>query len=483
VTEEREKYTIRFTPSARDRTEAPREVTSSVLTEAANQMVLQLALRLDPSSLPADLRSSYSADPFVNVAYAIGQQEDRVRGPKVAAQYFAVAADRDPEFAPAKLDLAEARNSMGEHAEAERLLGEVMQHAKRRGDERTRAAALIRLAAFQNGRSDFAGGERAAGEALQIAMSLRDEKLLMGARNALGEAAWRTNRLPRAEEMFRASLATAVTLRDLYAQARILNNLALVLDARQDDRVAESVYGQALKMADRINDRELSARVLGNLTSIYVESGRSAESEPLVRRQIAIARELGDSTSEILGLFNLAILLYSRGAEEEAIPLMAQAGDVAGRANRPQFEALARSNVGAAHTKRGELAAAAKNDAAAMALLPRLGADVESAADVRLGHAYWLMRSGRLAEAERVIAQTEREWRISARGLRLRARIAYARGDYRAAAAIIERAHALGEQWLRPDELMREAFLESAKTGKPATIPFEQPVRRGLTQS
>jgi tetratricopeptide (TPR) repeat protein len=479
VAEEREKYTIRFTAAARDRVEGAREVTSSVLTEAANQMVRQLALRLDPASLPADLRSSYSGDPFVNMAYAIGQQEALARGPKASVQYFAVAADRDPDFAPARLELAEARNSMGEHAEADRLLGEVMQHAKRRGDERTRAAALIRLAAFQNGRSDFAAGERAAGEALRIAVTLRDATLMMGARNVLGEAAWRTNRVARAEEMFRSSLATAVSLRDLRSQATLTNNLALAVEAGgKGDAAAEALFGRALQLADRVNDRELAARVLGNLTSIYVDSGRSAKAEPYVRRQIAIARELGDSTSEILGCFNLAILLYSRGMEEEAIGLAAQAAEVAARANQPHFEAMARSNVATARTKRGELVAAGKADAAAIALLPRLGADVESAAEVQLGHAYWLTRMKRLTEAERVIAQSERDFRVSSRGLRMRARIAYERGDYRAAAAIVERAHALGEQWLRQDEQMREAFLESARTGKPSTIPFEQTVQR-----
>ena len=478
VAEEREKYTIRFTAAARDRVEAPREVTSSVLTDAANQMVRQLALRLDPASLPADLRSSYSGDPFVNMAYAIGQQEDLVRGPKASVQYFAVAADRDPEFAPAKLELAEARNSMGEHAEADRVLGEVMQLAKRRGDERMRAAALIRLASFQNGRSDFAGGERAAGEALRIGVALRDAKLVMGARNALGAVAWRTNRVARAEEMFRAALAAAVSLRDLRGQATSTNNLALAVEAGGNaDAAAEALFGQALKLADRVNDRELAARVLGNLTSIYVESGRSAQAEPYVRRQIAIAREVGDSTSEILGCFNLAILLYSRGVEEEAIGLAARAAEVAARANQPRFEAMARSSVATARTKRGELAAAGKADAAAIALLPRLGADVESANDIHLGHAYWLTRMKRLTEAERVIAQSERDFRVNSRSLRMRARIAYERGDYRAAGALVERAHALGEQWLRQDEMMREAFLQSAKTGKPSTIPFEQPVQ------
>ncbi len=478
VAEEREKYTIRFVASARDRVEAPREVTSSVLTDAANQMVRQLALRLDPTSPPEHLRSSSSGDPFVNMAYAIGQQEELARGPKIAAQYYAVATDRDSEFAPAKIELAEMRNSMGEHAEADRLLSEVMQHAQRRGDERTHADALVRLGGFLNGRNDFAGGQRAATEALRIATTLRDAPLIMSSRNVLGEAAWRTNQLTEAEETFRGSLAIAESLRDLPAQARILNNLALVIEARQDIRDAEATYGRALKMADRVGDRELAARILGNLSGIYLATGRAAAAETSVQRQIAIAHELGDTVSEILGYFNLAILVYSRGAEEEGIALAEKAAEVSARTNRPRFEALARSNVATARTKRGDLVGAGRADAAALALLPRIGGDVESAADIHLGHAYWLTRMGRTKEAEQVIARTEREWRVSTRGLRMRARIAYERGDYRRAAEIIERAWATGGQWLKQDELMREAFLESAKTGKPSTIAFEQPVQR-----
>jgi tetratricopeptide (TPR) repeat protein len=479
VAEEREQYTIRFAAAARDRVEAPREVTSSVLTDAANQMVRQLALRLDPSSLPADLRSNYSSDPFANMAYAIGEQELLARGPKVSVQYFAVATDRDPEFTAAKLALADARGSMGEFAEADRLLQEVMAYARRRGDERLRGAALVRVSGFKTEQSDFPSSERAAEEALRIATKLRNADLMMGARNALGAVAWRTNRPARAEEMFRAALAIAVAERDLRSQAITTNNLALAVEASErNDAEAEALYGQALKLADRVNDRELAARALGNLTSIYVDSGRSAQAEPYVRRQIEIARELGDATSEILGNFNLAILLYSRGAEEEGIALAEEAAKVAARANQPRFESVAWSNVATARTKRGELEAARVADVAAMAMIPRLGADVESISEVLLAHAYWLTRMGRLAEAERVIDKDERDWRVTARSLRTRARIAYARGDYRRAGALAERAHAMGEQWLRQDELMYEAFVESAKTGKPATIPFEGPVRK-----
>jgi tetratricopeptide (TPR) repeat protein len=477
VSDERGRYTIRFAPWAPDRAESPRQVSSSVLTDAANQMVRQLALRLDPASVPAGLRTRYSADPFANTAYAIGQQEDLARGPKTSSKYYAVAADRDPDFAAAKLALAEARNKMAEHAEADRLVSEVLEQARRRGDAWMRAEALLRLGRSHNLRSQYAAGEREGNEALRIGAALRDPKLMMDARNVVGESLWRTSRLEQAEQTFRAALATAVSLRDLHAQARALNNLAVVLDAGKHAAEAERMYGEALKMADRVNDRELSSRVLGNFTSIYVESGRAALAEPLVKRQIVIARETGDATSEILGYFNLAILLYSRGAEEEAIATMEHAAAASARADRPRFEILAQGSLATARTKRGDLAGAQRNDAAALALLPRVAGDREAISEVWMGHAYWLTRMGRTAEAESLLSRVERDWRVNARSLRMHARVAYERGDYRGAAGTVLRARALGEQWLHQDEQMREAFLESAKTGKPSSIPFEQPVR------
>jgi tetratricopeptide (TPR) repeat protein len=481
IGDERERYTIRFAASARDRVESPRQVTSSVLTEAANQMVRQLALRLDPTSTPVGLQTRYSADPFANTAYAIGEQEEVARGPKASSQYYAVAVDRDPDFTAAKLALAEARGKMAEHAEADRILNEVLQQARSRRDLRTHADALLVLARSHGLRSDYAAAEREGKELLRMASTLRDPELAMAARTVVGEAYWRTNRLDLAEMEFRASLATAVSLRDLHMQARMLNAVALVVDSLEHAAEAERMYLAALKMADRINDREIATRILGNFTSIYLESGRSALAEPLVRRQIVIGRELGDANSEILGLFNLAILLYGRSAEEEAIAVMQQAADASARASRPRFEAMAFSSLATAKTKRGELAAAQRDDVVAMALLPRVGADVETAADVLLAHAYLLTRMGRLEEAERTIAQTERDWRVSSRGLRMRARIAYERGDYRKAAELVEDAWKRGEQWLKQDEQMREAFLESAKTGRAATVPFEGRVDQGAS--
>lgn len=477
VADEREQYTIRFAAAARDRVESPRQVSSSVLTEAANQMVRQLALRLDPSTTPAGLRARYSADPFANTAYAIGEQEDLARGPKTAAKYYAVAVDRDPDFTAAKLALAETKAKMAEHAEADQLLGELLQLAQRKNDRRLRAEALILRARARNMRSDYVAAEGEATEALRIAQQLGDAKLVMDAHIALGESQWRTNRLQRAEETFRAALSTAVRLRELHLQAQLLNNVALAVEGLKRPEEAEQLYTAALKMADRVNDRELSNRILGNFASIYVQSGRAALAEPLVRRQVVIGRELGDTYSEILGLFNLAIIVYTRGAEEEAMATMEQAAATAARAKRPRFEVLAHASLNTARTKRGEIDIAQRHDAAAMALLPAVGADAEGRSEVLLAHAYLLTRLGRTSEALQFIETAERDWRPTARSVLMRARVAYERRDYRNAGAIAERAYAMGEQWLTQDLQMRDALLEAAKTGRPATVPFEDPVR------
>jgi serine/threonine protein kinase len=478
IKEERDTYTIRFAAASREKVDQPREVRSSVLTEAANEMVRHVAMRVDPKSAPADLHDRFSSDPFANMAYAIGQQEAMGRGPKAAVLYYAVAVDRDPDFARAKLVLAEAKNALGEAVEADRLASEVAAWASRRKDSRERGNALVTLAGFRNTRSEYSAAEQAGDEALRIAIAIRDEDLNMSAQNVLGEAYWRTNRLQRAEEAFRLAYRMAVAQRELRAQAVLLNNIGLVEEAQQRDGEAEASYERALRLADRINHQELIATILGNFATIYVKTGRAADAERVVRRQLTLARELGNGAAELSGLVNLAILLYSRGEEVEAIELTAQAADVAKRLNIPRIEALARSNIATALTKRGDLAAAKKANEAALALLPRVGDDADSIADLQLGNAYWLIRSGRVDEAERVIAETERTWRVGARGLRYRARAAYERGDYTRAAVIMNRAHALGEQWLAQDEMMREAILESARTGKPSTVAFEQPIKR-----
>src|SRR5207253_11478333 len=84
-------YTIGYQLQSRDRVDSSRQTLSSSVTEAVDQMAKQLASRLDPAVTTAALRARRSADEFANVAYAIGVQELRVRGPKAGEKYMEVS--------------------------------------------------------------------------------------------------------------------------------------------------------------------------------------------------------------------------------------------------------------------------------------------------------------------------------------------------------------------------------------------------------
>jgi tetratricopeptide (TPR) repeat protein len=467
-------YVIRYAAAGRQNEETPREVASSVVTVAAGQMTRQLAQRLDPSSAQADIRTlRLSSDEFANMAYAIGEQERLARGSKAAEKYFAVAADRDPDFGRAKLRLADVRATMGDVDGAAALFREVIAAAQRRGDEAMRADALARLANFEADRSRFAEAKAHGLEALASARRRGDTRVAIDAQNAIGHASWRTNDLAAADAAFADALRMARELGDLTLQAMLMNNMGLVAEVRKDHAAAERLYGEALRIAERMNHRELEATMLGNIATIRAGRGDPAAWVAVLRKQLALARELGDRETEMIALINLAIALYSSGQEEAAIDATAQAADIAASMKAPRVEALARSNIATARTRRGELAAAKQEAESSMAILQTVTADVETASDIRLGYAYWLIRTGRLAEAEREIARAERDFRVTLRSTEMRARVAYERGRYGEASALIEKAKAMNEQWLTQDQRMLEAFAESAKTGKPATNGFE----------
>ena len=74
-------------------------------------MSAQIAQRIDPASTTA-VRARDSLDATANMLYAMGIQELRARGPRIAAHYFTVCLDRDPDFLLAKLRLAGCHKAM-----------------------------------------------------------------------------------------------------------------------------------------------------------------------------------------------------------------------------------------------------------------------------------------------------------------------------------------------------------------------------------
>ena len=465
------KYTIRYAALTADRAESARDATSTVLVEAAKQMSVQLLQRVDPAASAASVRERYSLDNVANMLYAMGMQELRVRGPRVAAHYFTVCLDRDPDFVAAKMQLADCHKRMAENARAQQLLAEALARARARNDRQLVSRGLVTRAQWNIELGDYAGAQRDASEALAIGKAIGDRELIAGATSSLGETAWRSGQLERARPLFKDALRMYVALRDPRQQAEMYNNLGVLADSAGRGAEAQAALANALKIADRINDRFLATTVIGNYAIVESRHGNLGRAEALTRKQVALSREIGDTATLNIALVNLGLYLWAQGKEAEAVKVTEEGALVAAKVGNPRVEAVIHANLGYAYAKLGDLGAAKRHNDAAVARNAGIN-DPEVDRDVQLSVAYALIRGGRLAEAERAIVRGER-WQVNGRSTMMRARLAYARRDYARAAQLIAQAKTMADVWLIQYEQMLRAFEESARSGRESTIPFE----------
>jgi len=468
------RYTIHYTAFDHERSEEPRDVTSAQITDAANQMSARIADRIDPTPR----RHVATNDTFAAIAFDMGRQIEMTRGGKYALSYYAVAADRDPQFLLAKERLADNWAKQGRLAEAMPLMEEVLREARRRNERGLLVDALINMAYWHYSRGDSGSQERYAREALSVATQLGEPRRLGDAQNALGVALMTLNRTEEAERTVLASLEIARRLHARVDIAERVNNLGLLAMRRNDRPAAKRYLEEAMQTAEQIGYRDLIALVVGNLAIIYGDAGDLAKAEELTKKNLAMARELGDKKTVIEALTNLAIWAYADGREEEAIAHTEQARTAAAEFGARQLEALLLSNLAQVRTRRGDLAGAQRDADAALAL-SKLVNDPEYQPDILLGAAYPAIRAGRLGEAARLIDEAD-ALRRTARGAVFRARLLYEQRRYAEAAAMLRKGKSMGDTWFPQYEAMLRAFEESARTGKVSTIRFEENVLRVL---
>ena len=468
------RYTIRYTAFDRQRAEDEREVTSELITEAANRMSDRIAERIDPAARHRTLHGT--RDTFASIAYDMGRQLELTRGGKYGEPYFIVASDRDPQFLEAKEGLADNYAKEGRFAEAQPMMDEVLREARRRNDRTLLVRSLINRAYWDYARGDAPGEERYAREALAVSQQFGDARLIAQSQNALAIPLMATNRYAEAEQLYRAALATARKLHSRMDEAMRVNNLGLLSARRGDHAAAKQWLEQAMRIGEEIGYRDLLTTVIGNLASIYGDEGNYAHAEELSTKEVAMARELGDKRTEVEGLANLGLWAYARGDEQRAIALTEQARAGAAQFGAVHLEAMLWSNLAQARARLGDLAGAQRDADAAMALAAKMNYP-EVMPDVLLGAAYPAIRAGRLDEAQRLIDQAD-ALRPLQRSAVFRARLLYARGRYAEAATLIAKAKTMDGTWVPQYEAMLRAFAESARTGKPSTIPFEEPLAR-----
>ncbi|HYU26947.1 MAG TPA: tetratricopeptide repeat protein, partial [Thermoanaerobaculia bacterium] len=463
--------TIRYVVAGRESAESAREVSSSAPTEAATQMATQLVQRIDPR---ASVRDRYSFDSAANMLYAMGLDAQRQTSQTVAAHYFTVCLDRDPDFIAARVKLADSQHALrgAEAADAERNLEQALAQARARNDRELVATALITRGDWRVHAGDYVGAQRDGEEALAAATALGNLRLRARVQNSLGRLAWRQNQLDRAKAIYEETLRTLVTLRSPRDEAMIDNNLGNIEAQRHRPAAALAQYAKGLAIAERLNDRMLMANLVGNIASANGDENDFARAEAMTRRQVALARELGDKQTEVVALLNLGLWTWSQGREAEGIRWTKEALAAARGFGARPLEALILSNLATAEAWAGDVAAGVRDGEAAVGIIRGIN-DPGIGSDVFLGCAYPLIRAGRFAEAQRLIDAAERAV-PSARCKVIQARLAYARGDYRAAHDTIVAAKNMNQLWPLPYEQMLRAFADSARSGRPASIPFER---------
>jgi len=474
VTVDKGRYTIRYTAFDRQRAADEREVTSSLITEAANQMSGRIADQIDPA---ARHRTPHATrDTFASLAFDIGRQIELTRGGKYAEVYYAVAVDRDQQFLEAKAQLADNYAKAGRFAEATPMMDEVLRDARQRNDLDVLERALINRAYWDYARGDSLSEERYAREALAVAQQLGDDRHLGVAQNAVALPLMTMNRLDEAEKFQTAALACARRLHSRVEEAPRLNNLGLLAMRRGDQATAKARLEEARRIGEEIGYRDMLVSVMENLSAIYANEHDFARAEELSKKQLALARELGDKRAEMEGAAQLAIWTYARGDEPQAIALTEEARKLAAEFGAPHLEALFLGNLAQARTRRGDLSGAEHDAADALELMKKMHRS-EYEAEVLVGCAYPAIRAGRFDEAEHLLDRAD-AIHPTLRGYVFRARLLYARGRYAEAAATIAKGKLMHDSWLPQYEAMLRALEESARTGKPSTIVFEEPLAR-----
>ena len=319
-----------------------------------------------------------------------------------------------------------------EEAEAE------LAPALARGNESTRAAALLVLGEVRRKGGDLDGAREAFVSALAAAGAEGLDRLTGEALRQLGLLDYFAWRLRSAEERFRQAHALAVQVEDPRGAGWALQHLAWSATSRGDYALADEALDDAAEVFSALEDVGGLSWVAGTEGLVRLLQGRLSEARDLagsvlplgeamgekwgvaallvidalaaaelgdvpaaaVEAETALERfrEVHDAWGEALALCALSVVARAVGDPALAATRAADAFAVAGTA-QPGVASLALVAEGYAHLEAGDLDRAEAAAFRATALLASLGLEPHSVVGAKVLLAQVLRRRGRLEEA------------------------------------------------------------------------------------
>jgi DNA-binding SARP family transcriptional activator/tetratricopeptide (TPR) repeat protein len=203
------------------------------------------------------------------------------------------------------------------------------------------------------------------------------------------------------------ALASARKLGDRLGEARVLNNLGMVLgEQRTDDAIG--YFERALAILREIGDRRGQAQAANNLGFSYRFLGRHSDAVAALLAALDLQREVGARRGEAIALVNLGESYLDLGQYAEAIARSQQALVLAREIAAVRLEGYAQYNLGRAYLEQG-------STVAAVGLLEQALAIHRSAGD-KYGEAQDLQQVG-IAHARAGAAGQAREAWVRACGI------------------------------------------------------------------
>ncbi len=275
-----------------------------------------------------------------------------------AVAFFRLIMEQEPDLFAPRFQFAACQRVLGENAEAETLLDELVAQLRAQGANRDLAQVLMTRGVLYNrtGRLDLAKADHEA--ALAILEHFEDPELRARVLQNLSIVEEDQGNFDRAEELLdlavlayqeagretlpghlysgRANLqmdrGELVTARDYLEQAlrafreagdrrneaMMLNNTGYLLREMGKLEEAEGYHLRSLEMREAIGDQVGVGRVYGQLAALYTAQGRHREAADAGRSALAIAQERGDRLYEGTALAQIAAAESASGNNAEA---------------------------------------------------------------------------------------------------------------------------------------------------------------------
>lgn len=346
----------------------------------------------------------------------------------------------------AALGLGRLHEFDGKYADAEGLYRDALELAWRFRARSRGARALQQLGRLLRTQGKVVQAVDHLAPALRLYEASQDVRGLASACDDIGRAYWTAGRLDAAQQFLKRAAQYRERLGDRAGQAHTLTNLGIVLLTRgrieqaktyleratslqrerknllglvealnalgaahvangdQDAAVASMEEG--LAMAKRVGNRRMLALLQNNLGEVLCLSGRIDEGEALLYKSVEGAGRLADHALLSDSARNLALAAHKRNDDDRALKWARRAVAAAGSSDVVRARAFSHKTLAEILADTGDIAGADEAFGRAEEYFAKAG-EIRELGGCLQGHAAFLVRIGRTAEAKAVLDRAD----------------------------------------------------------------------------